>query len=120
MLEEEDGDGGRTGGGEGEGEENRDGRTPRPDLLGSEIGRSGPRALAGSPCQKQQQSEVPSCSNAEASVLEEVGTCVCGCMVKMGKGTEPRPEDMGGQRQVPKQDADIQDMEPTVRGRSRG
>lgn len=32
----------------------------------------------------------------------------------MGKGTQPRPEKMGGQRQVPKQDADAQDMEPTV------
>lgn len=29
---EEDGDGGRTGGGKGVGEENREGRTPRPDL----------------------------------------------------------------------------------------
>lgn len=62
---------------------------------------------------------MPSCPNTEASVLEEVGTCVCGCMVKMGKGTEPRPEDMGGHCQVPKQDADIQDMESTVWGRSR-
>lgn len=52
--------------------------------------------------------ECQSCPNAEASVLEEVGTCVCGCMVKIGKGTEPRPEKMGGQGQVPKQDADIQ------------
>lgn len=38
----------------------------------------------------------------------------------MEKGTEPRPKDMGRQCQVPKQDADIQDMEPTVWGRSRG